>query len=99
PQHKNETPTPLPLSSSPDISILDSPINYFYLDFSSDANDDIDEDNQRTKIRKGKNSRCKVKYLYDEVENTYLEEEAIKPDPCGCIKSGVQTTFSAPEIS
>ncbi|CAG8816954.1 3585_t:CDS:2 [Racocetra persica] len=27
----------------------------------------------------------KVKYLYNEARNTFLEEEAVKPDLCGCI--------------
>ncbi|CAG8599333.1 13696_t:CDS:2, partial [Racocetra fulgida] len=54
-------------------------------DFDSDANDEIDEENRRPKIKKGKNKPVNVKCYYDEVKNAYLKEETIKPDPRGGI--------------
>ncbi|CAG8554804.1 19765_t:CDS:2, partial [Racocetra fulgida] len=54
-------------------------------DFDSDANDEIDEENRRPKIKKGKNKPVNVKCYYDEAKNAYLKEETVKPDPRGGI--------------
>ncbi|CAG8748545.1 478_t:CDS:2, partial [Racocetra persica] len=76
---------------------------YFYLDFSSikvetdnfdsDADDIIDKDNQRARIRKERNKPFKVTCCYDKAGNAYLEEKAIKPNPCGCIVNASAVEF------
>ncbi|CAG8726354.1 3869_t:CDS:2, partial [Racocetra persica] len=50
-------------------------------DFDSDADDDIDENYQKARIKKEKNKSANVKYCYDKARNTYLEEDSAKSDP------------------
>ncbi|CAG8594083.1 9994_t:CDS:2 [Racocetra fulgida] len=60
------------------------PDSYSSSDDDSDTDDVIDEDNQKTGIRKKINNKpSKVAYCYDKAENAYLREEIVKPDPCG----------------
>ncbi|CAG8559382.1 16235_t:CDS:2 [Cetraspora pellucida] len=61
-------------------------------EFSSDADDVVDEERRLSKIRKKyKNKPLNVIYLYDEAGNAYIQGSKVKPDPRSYIASAPLT--------